>query len=253
MRKLFILTILSVVLSAPVANAADSGVRIPEQSWNFTGPFGTYDQASLQRGFQVYSQVCAACHSMKYVAYRNLSALGYNEAEIKSIAGQYTTMDGPNDEGEMFERAMKPSDRFKSPYENDNAARYVNSGALPPDLSLITKARVGGADYIYALLTGYEEAPEGEDLASGQYWNKYMPGHKIAMAPPLADGMIEYEDGSVATVSQYARDVSQFLTWAAEPEMEVRKKTGLKVIIYLLIFAGLMYAVKRKIWANVKH
>jgi len=253
MKKLLPLVIASFIGFAPVAQAADSSYKVESQEWSFNGPFGTFDRGALQRGFQVYSQVCAACHSMKHVSYRNLTALGYTEEEVKAIAAQYTTMDGPDEEGEMFERAMKPSDKFKAPYENDQAARYTNNGALPPDLSLIVKARVGGADYLYGLLMGYEEPPEGVKLSSGQHWNKVMPGNKIAMAAPLSEDMIGYEDGSPTTVEQYSRDVSTFLAWAAEPEMEERKATGIKVILFLLVFAGIMYAVKKKIWADVKH
>jgi ubiquinol-cytochrome c reductase cytochrome c1 subunit len=253
MNKIITLTLVSFLAFAPVAQASDSAHSIDAQEWGFDGPLGTFDRGALQRGFQVYTQVCAACHSMKHLSYRNLSALGYNDAEIKAIAAQYSTMDGPDDEGEMFERPMKPSDKFKNPYDNDNQGRYANNGALPPDLSLITKARVGGADYVYGLLTGYEEPPESEVLASGQHWNNIMPGNKIAMAPPLSDDVVGYEDGSVTTKEQYARDVSTFLTWAAEPEMEERKRTGLKVILFLLAFTGIMYAVKKKIWAGVKH
>jgi len=249
----FILTLFLLCIASPsLVLAAGGGAKPKAQEWSFNGPFGTFDKAQLQRGFQVYSQVCAACHELKRVAYRNLSALGYSDAEIKAIAAQYSTMDGPDDEGEMFERPMKPSDKFKSPYPNDNAARYANNGALPPDLSLITKARVGGADYLYGLLTGYTEPPEDEELLSGQHWNKYMAGHKIAMAAPLSDDMVGYEDGTETTLSQYAKDVSAFLTWTAEPEMEVRKRTGIKVILFMLVFAGLLYGVKKKIWADVK-
>ena len=254
MKKLIVPLVLVLMSASPAAViAADSSHSVESQSWSFDGPRGTFDRGALQRGFQVYSQVCAACHSMKHLSYRNLSALGYNEAEVKAIASQYTVMDGPDDEGEMFERPARPSDKFVSPYANDQIARYTNNGALPPDLSLIAKARVGGPDYIYGILTGYEEAPEGETLAAGQYWNKVMPGHKIAMAPPLADDVVAYEDGSPATLNQYAHDVATFLMWAAEPHMEERKRTGIKVILFLLAFAGIMYAVKRKIWADVKH
>ena len=239
------------------AEHADHGgghgyAKLDKQSWSFDGPFGTYDRGALQRGLQVYTQVCSACHGMKYVAYRNLSDLGYNEAQIKAIASQNSIMDGPDEEGEMFERPMRPSDKFKEPYANDNQGRYANNGALPPDLSLITKARADGSNYVYSLLTGYEEAPEGVTLANGQHWNKYMSGNKIAMASPLSDDIVGYEDGSPTTVDQYARDVSHFLTWAAEPKMEIRKRTGIKVLLFLFVFAGLMYAVKRKIWADVK-
>lgn len=244
---------LSLMILMPVAAHAGEAAKVEAQDWSFNGPFGTFDRGALQRGFQVYQQVCAACHSLDYVSYRNLSALGYSEAEVKAIASQYTTMDGPDDEGEMFERPMKPSDRFKNPYENEKAARYANNGAMPPDLSLLAKARVGGPDYIYGILTGYEEAPEGETLGKGQYWNKAMAGHKIAMAPPLSDDIVGYEDGTETTEKQYAKDVSHFLMWAAEPKMEIRKRTGIKVVLFLLVFAGIMYAVKRKVWAGVKH
>lgn len=249
MKKLLLIAVL---VFLPNAAMAAGDVEFEKQKWSFSGPFGTYDRGALQRGFQVYQQVCAACHSMDHLAYRNLMDLGYSDGQVKGIAMQYTTMDGPDDEGEMFERPMKPSDTFKAPYRNEKEARYANNGAFPPDLSLIAKARVGGPDYIYGILTGYEEAPEGETLGDGQYWNKTMAGHKIAMAPPLSDDMVGYEDESPTTVDQYSRDVATFLMWAAEPKLEVRKRTGIKVILFLLVFAGIMYAVKRKIWADVK-
>jgi ubiquinol-cytochrome c reductase cytochrome c1 subunit len=233
------------------AQAAEGGEAPPQIDWGFKGPFGTYDRAALQRGFQVYKQVCSACHSMDRVAYRNLAALGYSEDQIKTVAAEYSFIDGPDDEGEMFERPGKPSDKFKAPYANDNQAKASNNGALPPDLSLIVKARMDGANYVYGILTGYEEAPEGEELATGQHWNKYMAGHKIAMAPPLAEGAVGYEDGTEGTVDQYAKDVVEFLAWASEPEMEVRKQTGIKALFFLMIFAGIMYAVKRRLWSKV--
>lgn len=237
-------------VSAPVYASGDS-VEPPHQDWSFDGLFGTYDRAALQRGYKVYSEVCASCHSMKRLSYRNLSALGYSAQEVKAIAANYTVMDGPNDEGEMFERTALPSDSFVSPFANKNAAMYANNGAYPPDMSLLTKARAGGADYIYALITGYQdEPPHGEELLDGQYWNKYMPGHILAMAPPIFDGMVAYEDGSQETVAQYAMDVSHFLTWAAEPHMEARKRTGMKAFIFLLVFTIVMYGIKRKVWAK---
>lgn len=251
--QFFVLVGVSVlVIGASVpAHAAGDAVPPPDIKWSFDGPTGTYDKAALQRGYKIYREVCSACHAMKRVAYRNLSALGYSEDQIKTIAAEYTVTDGPNDEGEMFDRPARPSDHFKSPYPNDNAAKSVNNGALPPDLSLITKARAGGADYIYGILTGYEDAPHGHALQPGQHWNKYMSGHVIAMAAPLSDGQVAYEDGTPQTVDQYARDVAHFITWAAEPEMEARKRMGIKVILFLVVFAGMMYAVKRKIWAKV--
>jgi ubiquinol-cytochrome c reductase cytochrome c1 subunit len=254
MRLILSLAALFLIATALPAFAAGEYVEIPDHEFEFDGPFGAYDKASLQRGFQVYSQVCSACHGMDYLSYRNLSEIGYNEDEIKAIAGQYTIMDGPNDEGEMFERARVPSDRFKNPFPNEAAARYANNGALPVDMSLIAKARAGGADYLYALLTGYEDPPEGVELMTGQYWNKYMAGHKIAMAPPLLDGIVDYDgEDTPETVEQYAHDVSQFLMWAAEPKMVERKKMGFKVVLYLLIFAGIMYLVKKKLWKKLKH
>ncbi len=233
------------------ASGGHNTPELPKVDWSFNGPFGEYDKASLQRGFQVYRQVCSACHSMNLVHYRNLTALGYTEDQTKSIAGEYQVTDGPNDEGEMFERAARPSDKLKAPYENIQAAKYANNGALPPDLSLITKARAGGADYVHGILTGYEAPPAGTTLLQGQHWNKYMPGHIIAMAAPLSDGVVAYENADIPqTTDQYAKDVAHFLTWASEPELEVRKQTGIKAILFLAVFAGLMYAVKRKLWSK---
>jgi len=238
---------------SPKADAADShAVELPDVHFSFEGLLGTYDKASLQRGFQVYQQVCAACHALGYVSYRNLTGLGYNEDEVKAIASQYTIMDGPNDEGEMFERNRLPSDRFASPYPNEQAARYANNGAYPPDMSLLAKARKNGPAYIYGILTGYEEAPEGVEMGAGQYYNKYMSGHKIAMAAPLSEGIVPYEDETPQTVEQYSKDLATFLMWTAEPKLEERKRMGVKVILFLLAFAGVMYAVKKKIWKDLK-
>lgn len=238
------------VLPLP-SSAAEPGVTPPRQNWSFEGIFGTYDRGELQRGFMVYKQVCAACHSMDKLYYRHLEALGYNDPEVRAIASQYVVMDGPDDMGEMFERPGLPSDRFVRPYPNAQAAAFANNGAVPPDLSLINYARYGGADYIYAFLTGYEDPPADVELMQGQYWNLYMPGHIVAMAPPLVDGLIPYEDGTEETVSQYAHDMAVFLQWASDPHMEVRKQTGIKVFLFLFIFTGIMYAVKRKLWAKV--
>jgi ubiquinol-cytochrome c reductase cytochrome c1 subunit len=223
----------------------------PKQNWSFNGIFGTYDRASMQRGFQVYKEVCAACHSMSRLSYRNLADLGYTEGEIKAIAADVMVTDGPNDDGEMYERPGRPSDHFKSPYPNPQAAKSVNNGAYPADLSLLAKARQGGPDYIYAILTGYEEAPANKELLPGQHWNKAMAGNIIAMPAPLMAGQVAYGDGTDQTVDQYARDVAHFMMWAAEPKMESRKRTGVKVFLFLLVFTGVMYAVKRKIWSNV--
>ncbi len=253
MPACFLILLCTAVMALPLssAKAAEGGEAPPHQHWHFSGMTGTYDRAALQRGFKVYREVCAACHSMNRLSYRNLTALGYTEDQVKNIAGEYTVIDGPDDEGEMFERPARPSDSLKAPFANVKQATAANGGAYPPDLSLIVKARAHGADYIYALLTGYEEVPEEVTLRDGQYWNKYMAGNVIAMPPPLLDGMVAYEDGSPLTKEQYAKDVAEFLAWAGEPHMEKRKRTGVKVIIFLLAFAGVMYAAKKKIWAHL--
>ena len=253
MKKLIqIILTAAFVLSFSAAYAAEDAITPPDMDWPHEGIFGTYDKAALQRGYQIYRENCAACHSMRYLSYRNLQEIGFTEAEVKAIANEYMVQDGPNDEGEMFERSGQPADRFVSPYPNDNAARYANNGALPPDLSLIAKARGNGTDYIYALLNGYEDAPADETLANGQYWNKYFLGHKIAMPPPISDGAIMYSDGTAASVEMASADVAQFLTWAAEPQQDARKKMGLKVILYLMLLTLIMYLAKRKIWRDIK-
>jgi ubiquinol-cytochrome c reductase cytochrome c1 subunit len=232
------------------ARAAGEAIAIPDTRFSFDGVFGTYDRASAQRGFQVYKEVCAACHAMRLMSYRNLRDLGLTEAQVAAIASQFQVQDGPNDEGQMFERAGRPSDRFRSPFANPQAARAANNGAYPPDLSVIAKARAGGADYLYALLTGYSDPPAGVTLMDGMNYNRYFPGHQIAMAAPLNPDQVQYSDGTPATVENMARDVATFLQWAAEPELEQRRAMGVKVILFLTILGGLAYAVKRKIWAN---
>ena len=233
------------------AEAAGDVTPAPAQEWGFDGIFGHYDQAAMQRGFQVYKEVCAGCHSLKYIAFRNLADLGYNEAEIKAIAAEYTVVDGPDDEGEMFERPAIPSDYFPSPFPNKKAAAAANNGAAPPDLSLITKARAHGPDYVRALMVGYEDPPANFELTEGLNYNKYFAGNQIAMAAPLLEDAVEYADGTPATVDQMARDLVVFLAWAADPKMEQRKETGLSVIIFLIVVTGILYAVKRKVWADV--
>ena len=241
------------LFAAAPAYAAGGEIEIPDRKFSFDGVFGTYDRASAQRGFQVYKEVCSACHSMRLVSYRNLRELGLSEAQVAAIASQFQIVDGPNDEGQMFERAGRPADRFRKPFANDAAARAANNGALPPDLSVMTKARAGGADYLFALLTGYVDPPAGVTLMDGMHYNKYFPGHQIAMGAPLNPDQVEYADGTKATVEQMAHDVSTFMQWAAEPELEQRRALGVKIIIFLTILAGLTYAVKRKIWADVDH
>jgi len=235
------------------AHAAGEAIVIPDTKFSFDGVFGTYDRASAQRGFQVYKEVCSACHSLRLLSYRNLRELGLTEAQVEAIAAGYQIVDGPNDEGQMFERAGRPADRFRKPFANDAAARAANNGALPPDLSVIAKAREGGADYLYALLTGYADPPAGVTVMDGMHYNKYFPGHQIAMGAPLNPDQVDYADGTKATVEQKARDVATFLQWAAEPELEQRRALGVKIIIFLTILAGLTYAVKRKVWADVEH
>ena len=241
------------LFAAAPAYAAGGDIEIPDRKFSFDGVFGTYDRASAQRGFQVYKEVCSACHSMRLVSYRNLRELGQTEAQVAGIASQFQIVDGPNDEGQMFERAGRPADRFRKPFANDAAARAANNGALPPDLSVMTKARAGGADYLFALLVGYEDPPPGVTLMDGMHFNRYFPGNQIAMGAPLNPDQVEFADGTSATVEQMAHDVSTFLQWAAEPELEQRRALGVKIIIFLTILAGLTYAVKRKIWADVEH
>jgi ubiquinol-cytochrome c reductase cytochrome b/c1 subunit len=234
------------------AFAAKDVPEPPEVDWSFDGMFGTYDKAAMQRGFQIYRELCAACHGLDRVAYRNLEDLGYNEAQIKAIASEAMVLDGPNDEGEMFERPATPADRFANPYLNDQQARYANNGALPPDLSLIVKARAGGADYLHALLTGYVEPPADFQLGPGMYYNKYYPGHQIAMPPQLMEGMISYADETSPTVNQMAYDVTTFLAWASEPTQDERKRMGWKVLLFLAFLTFLLYKVKKKIWSDVE-
>ena len=243
---------ISLFAAAP-AHAAGEAIAIPDAKFSFDRMFGTYDRASAQRGFQVYKEVCAACHSLRLLSYRNLRELGLTEAQVAAIAAQVEIKDGPNDEGQMFERPGRPADRFRSPFANDAAARSANNGALPPDLSVMAKARAGGADYLFALLTGYVDPPAGVTVMDGMHFNRYYPGNQIAMGAPLNPDQVDYADGTSATVEQMAHDVSTFLQWAAEPELEQRRALGVKIIIFLTILAGLTYAVKRKVWADVEH
>jgi ubiquinol-cytochrome c reductase cytochrome c1 subunit len=255
LRALALLGSLGGAVAAGPALAQEHGEpALPDTHFHFDGIFGTFDRAAAQRGFLVYKDVCSACHSLRLLSYRNLRELGFSDAEVRAIAASVTVQDGPNDEGQMFERPGRPSDRFRSPFPNEAAARAANNGAAPPDLSVITKAREGGARYIYGVLTGYEDPPAGVELQPGMQYNKYFPGHQIAMPPPLnSEGQVEYADGTKATVDQMAHDVVSFLQWAAEPEMEARKRMGVKIILFLAILGGIAYATKRKIWANVPH
>jgi ubiquinol-cytochrome c reductase cytochrome c1 subunit len=257
MRRLALAAVAALAILAPAQAAEEAS--IPSQRWSFDGPFGTYDRAALQRGFQVYKEVCSACHSMSLVHYRDLGppgingtgGIGFNADEVKALAAEVEVTDGPNDAGDMFQRPGKPADRFKAPFANANAARAANNGALPPDLSLMAKARVGGPNYIYAVLTGYVDPPADVKLMEGMNYNKAFPGHQIAMPNPLSPDQVSYADGTKATVDQMAHDVATFLNWTAEPELEARKRLGVKVILFLVILSGLLFFAKRKIWADV--
>ncbi len=252
MRNFLILPIAAAGIALAVTSSiAAELAQPPARDWSFDGLFGTYDRGALQRGYQVYAEGCAGCHSLRLVAYRNLAAIGFNVDQIKKIAAEAEVSDGPNAEGEMYQRPARPSDRFVAPFPNANAARAANNGALPPDLSLITKARAGGADYLHALLTGYRDAPKDVQMGEGMSYNPYFPGNAIAMPSPLSADQIEYADKTKATVSRMAEDVSTFLTWAAEPELEERKRLGIKVLLFLLVLTGMLYALKRKIWADL--
>ncbi|HLB79713.1 MAG TPA: cytochrome c1 [Dongiaceae bacterium] len=237
-------------LAGGAALAAEAPAA-PEQRWSFEGIFGTFDRAAQQRGFQVYNQVCSGCHGLSFVAYRNLEAIGFSADDVKAIAAEREVTDGPNDEGEMYQRPARPSDAFVSPFPNDQAARVANNGALPPDLSLITKARPDGANYLHGLLVGYGEPPPEVTVPDGMYYNAYFTGRQIAMPPPLSEGAVEYADGTPATVEQMAEDVTVFLSWAAEPELEARKRMGVKTLLFLIVFTGMLYAVKRKVWMKL--
>ncbi|NNL88937.1 MAG: cytochrome c1 [Marinicaulis sp.] len=295
-------TLFTAFASVGVADAAGGKAKkLEHQHWHFSGPFGKFDQDAMQRGYQVYETVCSNCHGLEYLSFRHLGQKGgpfyldkcpagipdnidcsnpNDNPVVKAIAANYKfqVTDGPDDSGDMFQRPALPSDRFPGPFANEQIARLANNNALPPDLSLITKARHSGPDYLYALLTGYEDTPDTVEIAAGQYYNPYFPGdmtqnmkpefmdhgHAIegvdvplggvlSMAPPLSDGMIEYTDGSPMTVEQYSKDVTEFLMWAAEPKMEARKSLGVVSLIYLVILAGLLYWSCRKVWSNVDH
>ncbi|GFZ86578.1 cytochrome c [Rickettsiales bacterium] len=224
-----------------------------EIKWPFEGVFGKFDRPAAQRGYQVYREVCSACHSLKYVAFRNLKEIGFAEGEVKSIAASYQVQDGPDDSGDMFERPALPSDYFVLPFANKQAAMASNGGAYPPNLSLIIKAEPDGPNYVYSILTGYQDPPEGFEVPPGSYYNLYHENQLIAMSPPLSEGLVSYQDGTEATVEQMAFDVVNFLAWAAEPKMEQRKKTGLKVIIFLSIMTILFIIIKKDIWRDLFH
>lgn len=254
MRKLILSAIaaagLMVSSGAAMASGAAEPLMKPGFSWE--GFFGRYDQAELKRGFEVYNAICSNCHGLRLVAYRNLAAIGLTEDEIKTVASARELADEPNDEGEVHMRPGRPSDKWINPFPNDKAAASANGGALPPDLSLMAKARVGGPNYLYSLMLGFsEEIPHGVGIPEGKYYNKYFPGYAIGMPPQLMEDLVSYTDGTKATPEQLAKDITAFLNWAAEPELNERKSLGLKVMIFLAVFTAMLYALKRQIWKNL--
>ena len=251
--RIFLITILFFGFSV-TSNAAEK-VEYLKTEWSFKGLFGKFDRAALQRGYQVYTEVCSSCHSMKYLSYRNLAEEGgpeFTVAQAKAIAASFEVTDGPNDDGEMYTRPGKLSDKFVMPYDNVKAAQAANGGAYPPDMSVLVKARGDGVDYIYSLLQGYEDPPVGMSLDDGVYYNKYMYGNKIKMSNQLSDGLVEYGDGTNASVEQMAKDVTTFLMWAAEPHLESRHQMGFKAIVYLVILTILVYFSMKKIWSRIE-
>ena len=235
-------------------NSAEK-VEYLKTDWSFKGLFGKFDRASLQRGYQVYTEVCSSCHSMKYLSYRNLTEKGgpeFTEDQAKAIAASFEVKDGPNADGEMFTRPGKLSDKFVMPYENVKAAQAANGGAYPPDMSVLVKARGGGVDYIYSLLQGYEDPPLGVTLDDGVHYNKFMYGNKIKMSNPLSDGIVEYSDGTNPTIEQMSKDVTTFLMWTAEPHLETRHRMGFKAIVYLIILTILVYFSMKRIWSRIE-
>ena len=252
--KIIVLSFLSVFFLTH-NSFAENKEKLLKVDWSFKGYFGKFDRASLQRGYQVYTEVCASCHSMSYLSYRNLAEKGgpeFSKEQVKAIAANFEVIDGPNDDGEMFTRPARLSDKFVNPYQNVKEAMASNGGAYPPDMSVLVKARSGGADYIYSLLLGYEEPPSDMILDEGVYYNKYMYGKMIKMAKPLSDGLLEYNDGTKATEEQMSKDVVTFLAWAAEPHLEARHKIGFKAIIYLIILSLLAYLSMKRLWSRIE-
>ena len=231
--------------------ASGSGNDLPKHNWSFKGLTGTFDKSAVQRGFKVYREVCSGCHSMSLLYYRDLIDIGFSDEEVKAIAAEYTVIDGPNEEGEMFERPAKPSDRFVPPFSNEQEARISNNGSYPPDLSVITKAKKHGPDYIFNLLLGYTEPPVDFELGEGMYYNKWKEGHQISMAQPLDEGYVDYDDGTENNLPQLAEDITTFLVWSAEPELEERKKLGIKVILFFIVLGSIVFIVKNRLWREI--
>jgi len=250
-----ILSLLILIVGATFSASSAEKAEYLKTDWSFKGLFGKFDRAALQRGYQVYTEVCSSCHSMKYLSYRNLAEKGgpeFTEEQAKAIAASFEVKDGPNSDGEMFTRPGKLSDKFVMPYENVKAAQAANGGAYPPDMSVLVKARGGGVDYIYSLLQGYEDPPADIILDDGVHYNKFMYGNKIKMANQLSDGLVEYADGTNASVEQMSKDVTTFLMWSAEPHLEARHKMGFKAIVYLIILTILVYFSMKRIWSRVE-
>ena len=271
LRAVLVAGLLAGAASAAPAQETEQPI-VPKMGWSFAGPFGKFDTAQLQRGYQVYREVCSNCHSMNFMSFRNLAQPGgpdFSASQVKALAASFKVQDGPNDAGDMFDRPGRASDPFPMPFANEQAARAANGGALPPDMSVLAKAREvegpwyafllepfsqyqeQGVDYIHAILNGYRDAPAGFQLPTGKYYNEYFPGHAISMPQPLNDGQVDYSDGSPQTVEQYSKDMAAFLMWVAEPKLDQRKGTGLTVLVFLIVFAGLLYAIKRRIWAGL--
>lgn len=286
MKNLGIWGLAAAVLGLTLSVSSPSFANDPDSSkheetprryeWSFAGLFGRYDKAQLRRGFKVYKEVCASCHSIKLLAFRNLSEPGgpeFSTEEVVAIAANYKVKDGPNDAGDYFERPGRPSDQFPAPFANEQAARAALGGAYPPDMSVLAKARgysrgfptflldalpgfayqEHGVDYIVSLMEGYTDPPPNTDLPPGQFYDPYMPGRRIGMPPPLVDGVVSYDDGAPQTIDQYAKDVGAFLMWSAEPHLDDRKRIGLAVLSFMVVFAGMLYFVKRRIWSNIAH
>lgn len=244
----------ALAVSCGVAVAGHDEPSVTRQDWSFNGVLGKFDRAQLQRGYHVYSLVCANCHSTQLLSYRNLGEAGgpqFSKEAVEILASKAQVTDGPNEKGEMFKRPARPSDRFPPRFVNEQLARLANNGALPPDLSVMAKARPAGPDYIYALLTGYQPAPADMKMTPGMHYNTAFSGHQIAMPPPLIDGLVPYTDGTKKTVDNYAKDVSAYLMWAAEPKLEERHSLGARIMIFLLVFAVIMFLAKRAVWARM--
>jgi len=251
LNRIILIIFISIVSFS--VHSEETNTNYVKTNWSFKGIFGTFDRASLQRGYQVYQEVCSGCHSAQHLSYRNLSEKGgpeFSVEEAKAIAAQFEVEDGPNSDGEMFMRPGRLSDKFVKPYPNVEASTVANGGAYPPDMSVLAKARKGGADYIYSLLLGYEEPPAGFEIDEGVYYNKYMSGNKIKMTAPLSDGLVEYSDGTQSTTAQMAKDITTFLVWTAEPHLESQHRIGFKAIIYLIVLLTLVYMSKQKVWSR---